>query len=163
MEKFIAWLAATRASLFITDTPWVIPAVQTVHILAICVVMSSVLLLNLRLIGAIGGGEPKDVFTRRYLPWVWVALCVLLVSGGTLIVGEPNRDLEDWVFWTKMSLLVTVIVLTLILEQPVLRDAQYWEHGARRPLSRILAVLALCCWVGIVLCGRWIAYTYGAG
>src|SRR5581483_1786040 len=154
MEKFIAWLAATRASLFITDTPWVIPAVQTVHILAISVVMSSVLLLNLRLIGAIGGGEPKDVFTRRYLPWVWVALCVLFLTGATLIVGEPNRDLEDWVFWTKMSLLITVIVLTLILERPVLRDANFWDSGFERPLSRGLAVLAIGCWIGIALCGR---------
>ena len=93
MDNIIAWLSATRASAFISNIPWVIPAVQTVHILAICVVMSSVLLLNLRLIGAIGGGEPKDVFTRRYLPWVWVALGVLFVSGSTLVVGEPNRDL----------------------------------------------------------------------
>jgi hypothetical protein len=161
MDKIIAWLASTRASAFITDNAWVIPAVQVVHILAICVVMSSVLLLNLRLIGVIGGGEPKDVFTRRYLPWVWVALCILLLSGSTLIVGEPNRDLEDWVFWTKMSLLLTVIVLTLILEQPVRRNAQFWDTGFKRPLSRTLAVLAISCWVGIVLCGRWIAYTYG--
>ena len=163
MDKVIVWLESTRLSAFITGDFWVIPLIQTVHILAICVVMSSVLLLNLRLIGVIGGGEPKDVFTRRYLPWVWIALVVLACSGSLLIIGEAHRDLEDWAFWTKMSLLVTVITLTLILERPVLRDAEYWEHGARRPLSRILAIVAICCWVGIVLCGRWIAYTYGAG
>jgi hypothetical protein len=129
--------------------------------MAICVVMSSVLLLNLRLVGVIGGGEPKDVFTRRYLPWVWVALCVLLLSGSTLIVGEPNRDLLNWTFWTKMSLLVTAIILTIVLEQPVLHNAQYWDTGFKLSLSRALAVLAISCWIGIVLCGRWIAYTYG--
>jgi hypothetical protein len=160
MDHFIAWLAATRASAEITDVPWIIPVVQIVHILAICVVMSSVLLLNLRLVGLIGGGEPKDVFTRRYLPWVWTALVILLLSGSVLIIGEPNRDLSDWVFWTKMSLLVTAITLTLILEQPVLRSAHYWDSGARRPISRVLAVIAIGCWIGIALCGRWIAYTY---
>ena len=161
MDKFIAWLAGTEMSATITNTPWIIPAVQTVHILAICVVMSSVLLLNLRLVGLIGGGEPKDVFTRRYLPWVWTALVVLLLSGSILIVGEPNRDLDDWVFWTKMSLVITAVVLTLVLEQPVLRNAQFWESGARRPISRFLAVAAISCWICIAICGRWIAYTYG--
>jgi hypothetical protein len=160
MDKIIAWLSATKMSATIQNTVWIIPAVQCVHILAICIVMSSVLLLNLRLVGVIGGGEPADVFTRRYLPWVWSALVVLLLSGSVLIVGEPNRDLENFAFWTKMSLLLSAIILTLILERPVLHNSRFWEPQPRRLIARALALAALGCWVGIVLCGRWIAYLY---
>jgi len=41
---------------------------------------------------ALATGETKDVFTRRYLPWVWTGLVVLLMSGLILIVGEPGRS-----------------------------------------------------------------------
>ncbi len=161
MGDVIAWISSTGAYSTIRDVTWIIPTVQVIHILAISVVMSSVLLLNLRLIGIIGGGEPKDSFTRRYLPWVWTALVVLLLSGSILIVGEPERDLQTPVFWLKMSLIVGMIILTLILERPVLRNADFWETPARKVISRLLAVVGLAGWVGIVLCGRWIAYSYG--
>jgi hypothetical protein len=160
MESIIAWISSTQANTVIRDVVWIIPLVQTIHILAICVVMSSVLLLNLRLVGLIGGGEPKDVFTRRYLPWVWTALVVLFLSGSILIWGEPGRDLQNPTFWTKMSLIVTAIILTFILEKPILRDAHFWDTGAKRIVSRLLAVAAISCWIWIAVCGRWIAYTY---
>jgi uncharacterized membrane protein SirB2 len=160
MDGLIDWISSTRANALIRDTAWIIPVVQSVHILAIAVVMGSVLLLNLRVVGIIGAGEAKDVFTRRYLPWVWNGLVVLLISGIILIVGEPGRDLENSTFWTKMVLVGCAIALTLILEQPVVRRATFWDVPGRRWMSRVLACLAMGCWVGIVLCGRWIAYTY---
>lgn len=160
MLDVVNWLAATRASAIIQNVTWIIPLVQSIHILTVCVVMSSVLLLNLRLVGVVGGGEAADVFTRRYLPWVGVAICILFVSGTILIVGEPNRDLNNITFWRKMALLAVALVLTFVLERPVLRNARYWEVGGRRLVARVLATAALLCWVGIVLAGRWIAYTY---
>jgi hypothetical protein len=160
LPDFVNWLASTRASAMIQNVTWIIPAVQSIHILTVCVVMSSVLLLNLRLVGVIGGGEPADAFTRRYLPWVWIALGVLLTTGAILIVGEPNRDMNNPTFWNKMILLGIAVTLTLILEQPVLHNATFWEGRVRRPAARVLATAALLCWVGIVLAGRWIAYTY---
>ena len=160
MGHVIAWLLATRLSAALQNASWAIPTIQSIHILAICIVMSSVLLLNLRLVGIVGGGEPVDAFTRRYLPWVWCALVILFLSGSLLIIAEPNRDLQNSVFWTKMSLLASAVVLTLILERPVLRNARYWDAPPRRYVARALALIALACWVGIVFCGRWIAYNY---
>jgi hypothetical protein len=160
MDGFVEWLAATKASAVIQNFAWIIPAVQCIHILAISVVMSSTLLLNLRLVGIVGGGESKDVFTRRYLPWVWSALVVLLLSGSILIVGEPHRDLINPTFWIKMSLVLLAIFLTAVLELPVLQNAHFWESKIRRVLVRPLAAGAICCWIAIALCGRWIAYTY---
>ena len=160
MLDFVNWLAATKARAIIQNASWIIPTVQSIHILTVCVVMSSVLLLNLRLVGVIGGGEAADVFTRRYLPWAGIAIVILFITGVILIVGEPNRDLNNVTFWRKMVLLAIALVLTFILEKPVLKNARYWETGMRGHAARLLASAALLCWVGIVLAGRWIAYTY---
>ena len=162
MENVITWISATDANVWIrANYAWLIPALQCIHIAAVGVVISSVLLMILRLMGVIGGGEAKDAFTRRYLPWVWRALAVLFLSGSVLIYGEPERDLVNWTFWTKMSLIVVAVILTLIMERPILRDPDYWEKRGRHTTSRILAAHAICCWIGIVFCGRWIAYTWG--
>jgi uncharacterized membrane protein SirB2 len=161
VDRLIDWISSTHANAVIRDTAWIIPAVQVVHILAIAVVMGSVLLLNLRVIGIISAGETNDAFTRRYLPWVWSGLAVLLISGAILIIGEPGRDLKNATFWTKMALIVCAIALTLTLERPVLHDAGFWDRPGRRLVARVMALLSMGCWVGITLCGRWIAYTYG--
>jgi uncharacterized membrane protein SirB2 len=160
MEPIIAWLSGTQAYSFIRYAGWIIPTVQTLHILSICVVLSSVLLLNLRFVGVVGSGLSMDVFTRRYLPWVWSALLLLVLTGLTLVVAEPERDLQNPTFWTKMGLIVAAVVVTLVLEKPLLRNAKFWESGARRWASQFLALVAIALWISIVLSGRWIAYTY---
>src|SRR5471032_1341594 len=126
MEDFISWLENTRVSSDIQNITWIIPTVQCIHIFSVCVVVSSVMLLNLRVAGIIGGGETVGAFTRRYLPWVWIALAVLLTTGSILIVGEPRRDLLNTTFWTKMSLLVGAVAITVIVERAVIKNEHYW-------------------------------------
>jgi hypothetical protein len=56
------WLEQTPVSHAIQVTSWVVPAVQTVHILAIAAVASSALMIDLRLLGLVAADQPlKDV------------------------------------------------------------------------------------------------------
>src|SRR6266702_3168429 len=98
VSEFCDWISATPISQTLQSVTWIIPVVQSVHILAIAVVMSSVLLVNLRLVGVLAHGDKLSTLTRRYLPWIWAALLVLLISGLTLVVGEPKRELLNPVF-----------------------------------------------------------------
>jgi hypothetical protein len=158
VHAFSEWLAATAVSNQIRAAAWIIPTVQSVHIVAICVVIASALLLNLRLLGAARGEVPLAAYVRRYVPWLGCAVLVLLLSGLTLIVSEPGRTLGNWVFWTKMTLVGTGVCLTTVSAVPVRRDSFYWDKGSRRRLAGVLAVVALGVWIGVVICGRWIAY-----
>jgi hypothetical protein len=160
IRHFCNWVSTTPISQTLQTVAWIIPVVQSIHILSIAIVLSSILIVNLRVLGAIGQGETLAVFSHRYLPWIWVSLGVLLVSGITLIVGEPRRELLNPIFWTKMALLVCVIAITLQTHRPLLKNALFWEPPRRKAIVRGLACVALACWVGIVFCGRWIAYTY---
>jgi hypothetical protein len=116
------------------------------------------MLLNLRVAHIIGSGEMVGTFTQRYLPWIWSALAVLLTTGTILIIAEPRRDLINPTFWTKMSLLLGAVTITLVVARAIRKNGHYWDR--RRHLARILAAIAMIFWIGIVLCGRWIAYTY---
>ncbi len=149
LDSFCTWLEATSVSRTLQTVEWIIPAVQTVHILAVASVVTSALMVDLRLLGLGLRDQSVQAVARRYLPFVWWPLPVLLASGATLIVAEPARALENPVFWLKMGLLAAAIVGTLASQRPLRRSA------------RLLAVLSLAAWVGIVFAGRWIAYVQG--
>jgi uncharacterized membrane protein len=143
-------------SQYIQDTFWMIPTVQTVHIVSIAIVMTSMAMLDFRLIGIAGRRQSLAEVGNRFLPWVWVTLVVLLCSGSILIIAEPGRELINNVFWLKMSLLVAAVALTLIFQTMLHRRMGFWEQ--HRGAAILLGSASLLMWVGIVGAGRWIAY-----
>jgi hypothetical protein len=156
LQQFCSWLEQTQVSQTIQATAWIVPAVQTVHILAISALMAAALMLNLRLLKIVGREQPLRPCSERYLPIIWWALPVLLVTGILMIVGEPVRSLENAIFQLKMLLVLSAIAVTIALQRPLQRDASFWD--TRRGVAVSLALLSMALWVGIVFAGRWIAY-----
>jgi hypothetical protein len=152
------WLSATSLSGEIQTTGWLIPAVQTIHIVAVAVLFSSVILVDLRLLRVLLRDVPLADVARRFLPVIWPVLLVLLVSGSVLIIGEPRRALVNTTFYLKMTLLLVGIVLTAGLQWSF--ASTFWDKGkARRVAGWIAAGLSILVWCGILIAGRWIAYT----
>jgi hypothetical protein len=158
LDGFCDWLSMTAVSQAIQTTEWIIPAVQTVHILAVAAVMSSVLMVDLRLIGVRARSDSVAAVASRFIPVVWYALPILLLTGATLIIAEPSRALQNPIFLVKMSLLVLAAGLTLICQLPLRQDAGFWDAPSRRALVRLIGWLSFPIWVAIVFAGRWIAY-----
>lgn len=159
LDPFCNWLAATPVSQAIQAIEWIIPAVQTVHILCVASVMSSVLMVDLRLLGVGARTLTLERVASRFLPFIWWPLPLLLLTGATLIVAEPARSLENWVFLLKMALLLGAVAVTLTCSMPLARNPAFWERSAgRRWGARLLAFVSLPLWIAIVFAGRWIAY-----
>ncbi|HTV79812.1 MAG TPA: DUF6644 family protein [Steroidobacteraceae bacterium] len=156
IRQFCAWLSSTSLSEHIQDAFWVIPTVQTVHIVSIAIVMTSMAMLDLRLVGVAGRRQSLHEMGARFLPWVWTALVVLACSGTILIIGEPGRELQSDMFWIKMGLLACALTLTLIFQTQLRREKSFWER--HRAAAILLGSVSLIIWVGIVAAGRWIAY-----
>lgn len=162
LVRFTDWLAATPLSHTVADHFWIVPALQTVHILSVAVVLANVFLINLRILGVLDRGQPAPVLPDRPLTPILVAVAVLAVTGFLLIAGEPTRAIFRTVFWIKMALLIAAVTLT-------------WSHRAVYPASsasgvgvatparkgvavKWVAGIALLLWLGVIVAGRWIAY-----
>jgi hypothetical protein len=156
VQEFCDWLSTTPLSVAIQTQFWVIPTVQTIHILAIAVVVACMAMLDFRLLGLAGMRQPVVAMANRFLPWTWGALVVLLLSGVILIIGEPARELLSPVFQVKMVLLAVVVGLTCLIQRSIRRRAAFgdWRGAA----ARSAAIASLLLWVAIVTAGRWIAY-----
>jgi hypothetical protein len=151
-------LYTTPISTGIRETAGIIPTTQSIHIVAIAVVIGSALVTELRLAGVLATDETPQTVVRRYLPWMWVAIAVLLATGAIMTVGEPNRVLENPLFWTKMVLVVTAFGLTLLFRYPILHPQFRLEHARWAALVKPMAWVSLLIWIAVIFCGRWIAY-----
>jgi hypothetical protein len=167
LHAFCEWLSSTPFSQLLQNVGWIIPAVQSVHIVGIAVVMGSVGLIDLRLLGVAGRSQSISDLTSRLLPTVWITLGVLFVTGGLLAIAEPIRSLTNPAFQAKMLMLLCVGSLTFFFQKMVRGDVAFWELSpARRTTAKMTAVVSLLLWVGIVFAGRWIAYmdvAFGGG
>src|SRR3989449_4491089 len=103
IQQFAEWLSQTSLSILIqTHNAWVIPTIQSIHIIAIGVVLTSVLMIDLRILGRAGRDQTLRATTDRFGPWLSGALLVLLITGVSMVVGEPVRALLSFSFWLKM-------------------------------------------------------------
>jgi hypothetical protein len=156
IEEFCDWLSMTPLSVAFQSANWFVPLVQTVHIIAIAILLMSIYLISFRLLGLSRRSPPLAATVATLQPWIWSALCVLLLTGALLTITEPARELLNWVFRTKMVLVLILASVVAIVQLRLRRDPEYWS--TRRLLGRCVGVLVLIIGAGIVTAGRWIAY-----
>jgi hypothetical protein len=159
LNAICIWIDQTPLSQAIQVTDWAVPAVQTVHILAIAVVASSAFMIDLRLIGLFWADRPLKAVSTRFLPLIWWPLIVLFVTGAIMIIGEPARSLKNPAFQLKMALVIAALLVTWLFQFLHQRDAKFGEpRSKRRGVAVGIAVLSMILWSSIIFAGRWIAY-----
>jgi hypothetical protein len=159
VSEFSDWLAATRLSQTFQDAAWFVPLVQTVHIMSIAVVMTSIGMIDFKLLGIGGRTQSLDAMVSSFMPWIWTALLILLITGSLLTITEPSRELMNAAFRIKMVMVACAALLLLIVQRQLRRDARYWEMSLRRRrAARAIGATCLLLAVSIVVAGRWIAY-----
>ena len=160
LSELSKWLAATSFSQAIQNAGWIIPTLQTIHILCVAIVFASAMLVDFRIFRLFEREVPLLQVMRRFFPAIWPVLVILLLTGSMLIVAEPRRSLVNSTFQLKMLLLVIAIVLTAALQRGVASSPVFWERDRGHQIAgQMLATASILVWSGILLAGRWIAYT----
>jgi len=77
LKELCNWLAATSLSHTIQTVSWIIPTVQTIHILSVAVLFTSAVLVDLRVWRLLDRDVPASDIARRFLPPIWPILLVL--------------------------------------------------------------------------------------
>ena len=162
MNDFAVWLSTTLPSVFLqTHEAWMIPVIQSLHIIGIGLAVGSVLMMTLRVLGWAGTDQTVLATQARFGPWLTGALCLLLASGGLLVVAEPVRELVTISFWVKMAFVAMLVALAVCFQRSVRKQEQRWEQTlARRPGVRLAAILVFVLLGCIILLGRLIAYDH---
>ena len=159
LADLAVWLATTPPSAMINQSSWMTSTIQSIHIMAIAATFGAALMINLRILRLAGRTHTMAEIERRYEPWVWWGLLVLLVTGVLLVIAEPARELLNPCFWTKMFLIAAVALANLWFQRSVRRDVDLWDDAnAGRPAIHVGAAVMILVWCVIMILGRWIAY-----
>lgn len=159
IQEFCNWLAATRLSQLFADTAWFVPTVQSVHIVSIAVVITTLMRMDVRLLQLTRQGPELSQLANSYLPWIWWSFLVLLITGILLTITEPTRELMNNAFRLKMLMVATLAILTLVFQRALGKDPGYWSASSdRRIIGGVIGGVSMALCVFIVVAGRLIAY-----
>lgn len=161
MDRFADWLSKTSPSHTLrVHESWVIPGVQSIHIIGIAIIMGSVFMILLRILGWAGTDQTLRQTTDRFGPWLIGALLLQLVTGLVMIVAEPVRELVNFSFWAKMVFVAMGTALASVFLFMLSNHEQKWETLVNRRSIKSLAVMTFAIFLCIIVLGRLIAYDH---
>jgi hypothetical protein len=158
-RAFLKWLESTPLAEFVQQSPWGYPAMLTLHLVAVAIVMGMITVVDLRLLGLASMKSAVSDVCREALPWTWAAFAVSVVTGVILFLAQPVKYFDNFAFRMKFLLLVIAGLNMLVFEFITYRSVEKWDHEIPVPLAAKLAgAISLLAWIAIIAYGRWTAY-----
>jgi len=157
---FIAYFENSALADNIRENDLLFPLIESVHVLSICLVVGSILVVDLRLLGLASINRPVSRVTSGILPLTWTAFAIAVSSGGLLFISNATKYLENGFFVAKIFLILAAGLNMVVFHAISARDLPKWEHETALPLrARLAGGLSILLWVSVVTCGRWIGFT----
>jgi hypothetical protein len=140
---------------FVRDSKYGMPVVQSFHLMGLTILLTTVFVLDLRLIGLGMGDYGISWLAKQLKPWTLGAFTVVFLSGLLMFLATPGKYLDNRSFRVKMALLC----LALLFHFGVLRRFTAADSQERSRLVRVIvACLSLTLWFGVGWAGRAIAF-----
>ncbi len=154
MLAFFEWCEATALGQLVRDSLWLFPAIESVHLLGLCLLGGSLLVVDLRMLGFGLRRQPIAQLARDVRPWLVASVLVMFLTGTLLFLSEAVKCYHNPSFWVKMATIPIALLFTFLVRQPfALRVA---DTSAR---SRVVAATSLALWWTVAAAGRWIGFS----
>ncbi len=136
------------------------PAFESVHVIAITLVVGSVIVVDLRVLGLASRSQRVSALSEEILPWTWAAFVIALISGAFLLAAKAHTYFGNLQFQLKMALMFAAGVNMLVFHWVPYRTVRAWDLGQTAPaMARFACGLSLVFWILIVAMGRWIGFS----
>jgi len=129
---------------------WAYPALEVVHIVGIALLLGNLMALEIRVWGG-AAALPVKALARLSLGIALAGFALAAASGLLMFATQPAELLANRSFVLKMGLLTAAGCNAA------------WFHGRGSLdkldlMARIQMWVSTAIWLGVVACGRWIAY-----
>jgi uncharacterized membrane protein len=153
------WLQALPWASGIKESTWQFPVIESVHSLALSVMLWPAAILDLRLLGWVMRRRPISTVAEKFLPWVWIGFTVMVLSGVILFASEAVKCYNSPFFRVKVILIGVAGLNALIFHKTIFGDIASWDNDTNAPWrARLAGGCSLAVWIGVVAMGRALAY-----
>ena len=141
---------------------WLYPSVEIVHIVGIGLLFGSVAMLDLRLLG-VSRSIPVKTLARHVLPWTAASFLLIVPSGLMMFSAHATEFIASPVFVTKMCLILAAGLNAALFHAITFPSVAVWDSEEMRklpppPSVRLAGAASLLVWIGVIACGRLLAY-----
>lgn len=155
---WLVWLETSAPAAAMRHWLWLYPIVEIVHIIGFVVLVGAAVMFDLRLLG-VSRVLPASAMARHHLPWARAALLLVVPSGFLMFIAHATEFAENPAFRLKLILLAAAGLNALLFHRGTFRSVAGWEADTAVPTrARTAAVASLVLWVGVIACGRLLAY-----
>jgi uncharacterized membrane protein len=141
-------LAASGPAAFLRTSFYLYPLLNALHILSIGALVTSALLMDLRVLG-LGRGLPAEAVIGHLRPVALTALFFAVGSGLLLFSVQPLEYAANTAFRLKLLLLATALANAAI----------FTSFRLHRRGGRLLALVSIGLWLSVLVAGRFIGFT----
>jgi hypothetical protein len=160
LQDLIAFVEHGTLGELVRENDLLFPFIESVHVLAVCLVVGSIAVVDLRLLGFASVDRPVSRLMRSILPITVGAFGLAVAAGSLLFISHASKYLENRFFIAKITLIALAGVNMAVFQLIGARNLDQWENDALPPLfARVAGGLSLFLWVSVVACGRWIGFT----
>ena len=160
LHDFISYFENSGLADNIRENDVLFPLIESMHVVAICLVVGSILVVDLRLLGLASIHRSLSRVTSGILPLTWSAFAVAVTSGLLLFISNATKYLGNGYFVAKIFLICAAGLNMAIFHGISAKDLPRWENETLLPLpARLAGGLSILLWVSVVTCGRWIGFT----
>jgi hypothetical protein len=153
------WIFRTPLSVSIRESIWVYPILNVLHCVGILLVAGTIVVVDLRLLGAGLRRLPVSSVVGQVLPWTLSGFGFMALTGSLLAWSEPVRLYKSLFFPWKLIFLATAGINALIFHLGVYRGVGQWDSDSLTPArARLAGIVSIVCWISVIAAGRAVGY-----
>jgi hypothetical protein len=157
LDSLMDWLVSTPINGLVLNYAWSWPTLESLHFLALCTLMGSLMIMDLRLIG-FNRLIPLQA-VHALMPVAIVSFAINMITGLGFIFGDPHTYFANWAFWAKMILILLAganfLLYYFVVEPKVVRLG---PNDATPLLAKSVGAMSLIFWFGVLSFGRLLPY-----
>ncbi len=147
---FFRWLGSLPVAGAINDSEWLFPAIESVHITGLAVLIGTIAIVDFRLLGLVLRDRPVSQVAGDLRLWTWTGIGIMLTTGPLMLSAEPERGYGNPAFFFKMCCLLLALATHFTIHR---RATSVSTAG-----GKLAACLSLLLWTGVIFGGRAIAF-----
>jgi hypothetical protein len=157
INDILSWMESSALGQMMRDSSWLFPGAEILHFFGLCLLIGSLMVVDLRLLGVIKEMSYQAIY--RFLPISLIGFGLNLFTGTLFCFTDPFRYYPNIAFRLKMLLVLLaglnaiwfkLQIYPLTMNNPERADAS--------KLAKLVAVLSLLFWFGVIIMGRMIPY-----
>jgi hypothetical protein len=142
------WIERSPVGAWMRSSRVVFPIVESIHLIGMALFVGTLLLIDMGLLGVAMRRQPVSQVAAALAPFTWSGFGLLILTGPFMFSAQAAKWHDNPVFWIKMLLLITAIVLQLSVRRKI---------NSGEP-AKMIGAISLILWVSIALSGKMMEY-----